>query len=164
VPPRTRSAQARLPRRVDYGRCRGRTGSDPVESPSSSSAEATGSELASSKAWARPGGNLTGVSTDPDEHVASKRLQLFREMIPGLSRVMVLGSEQRKTRSASSWPGLKARAAACNSHIYATTSSESARRRSQEGACLSRGKAQEREPGSVSYAAVSRTSSSPSNS
>jgi putative tryptophan/tyrosine transport system substrate-binding protein len=46
------------------------------------------------KSLARPGGNLTGVSTDPDEHVASKRLQLFGEMIPGLSRVMVLGSEQ----------------------------------------------------------------------
>ena len=46
------------------------------------------------KSLARPGGNLTGVSTDPDEHVASKRLQLFREMAPGLSRVMVLGSEQ----------------------------------------------------------------------
>ena len=36
------------------------------------------------KSLARPGGNLTGVSTDPDEHVASKRLQLFREMAPGL--------------------------------------------------------------------------------
>ena len=46
------------------------------------------------KSLARPGGNLTGVSTDPDEHVASKRLQLFGEMIPGLSRVIVLASEQ----------------------------------------------------------------------
>lgn len=37
--------------------------------------------------FARPGGNMTGV-TDLDLELDSKRLEIFKEMIPGLKRVM----------------------------------------------------------------------------
>jgi len=40
---------------------------------------------------ARPGGNITGLSTLAPERSA-KRLELLKEMIPGLSRVAVLGT------------------------------------------------------------------------
>lgn len=39
------------------------------------------------KSYARPGGNLTGV-TDLAHQLGPKRLELFREMIPGLQRVL----------------------------------------------------------------------------
>ena len=38
--------------------------------------------------YARPGGNITGV-TDLDMVLSAKRLQLFKELIPGLKRVLV---------------------------------------------------------------------------
>ena len=54
---------------------------------------------------ARPGGNVTGVSGDSDEQMTSKRLQLLKEMIPGLSRVMVLVPEQDSVRL--DWAGIE---------------------------------------------------------
>jgi putative ABC transport system substrate-binding protein len=39
------------------------------------------------KSFARPGGNITGV-TDLDLELDSKRLEIFKEMIPGLMRVL----------------------------------------------------------------------------
>jgi ABC-type uncharacterized transport system substrate-binding protein len=39
------------------------------------------------QSFARPGGNITGV-TDRDLELATKRLEIFKEMIPGLKRVM----------------------------------------------------------------------------
>ncbi len=39
------------------------------------------------KSFAHPGGNITGV-TDLDLELDSKRLEIFKEMIPGLSRVL----------------------------------------------------------------------------
>ncbi len=40
---------------------------------------------------ARPGGNVTGLS-NMDAEIGGKRLQLFKELVPNLSRVGVLGS------------------------------------------------------------------------
>lgn len=39
------------------------------------------------QSFARPGGNITGV-TDLDIELSSKRLEIFKEMIPGLKRVL----------------------------------------------------------------------------
>ena len=39
---------------------------------------------------ARPGGNITGLTTLPE--LSGKRLELLKEIIPRLSRVAVLGS------------------------------------------------------------------------
>jgi putative ABC transport system substrate-binding protein len=39
------------------------------------------------KSYARPGGNITGV-TDLNMDVSSKRLELFKELLPGLKRVL----------------------------------------------------------------------------
>jgi putative ABC transport system substrate-binding protein len=39
------------------------------------------------KSFARPGGNITGV-TDLDLELDSKRLEIFKEMIPGIARVL----------------------------------------------------------------------------
>ena len=39
---------------------------------------------------ARPGGNLTGVATAPPELLRGKQLELLKEAIPGISRVVVL--------------------------------------------------------------------------
>jgi ABC-type uncharacterized transport system substrate-binding protein len=44
---------------------------------------------------ARPGGNLTGLTIGQPEVVAEKRLQLLKEAIPGLSRVVVLWDVSR---------------------------------------------------------------------
>ncbi len=46
-------------------------------------------ELGLIASYARPGGNVTGVA-DLDLEVSGKRLQLFKELIPGLDRVMFL--------------------------------------------------------------------------
>jgi putative ABC transport system substrate-binding protein len=40
---------------------------------------------------ARPGGNITGITLYADE-LSSKRLEIFKEMVPGIERVAVLGS------------------------------------------------------------------------
>jgi putative ABC transport system substrate-binding protein len=54
-------------------------------------AEAVGDpvELGLVKSFAKPGGNFTGV-TDLDLDLNPKRLEIFKEMIPGLKRVMFL--------------------------------------------------------------------------
>jgi putative tryptophan/tyrosine transport system substrate-binding protein len=39
---------------------------------------------------AQPGGNVTGATTTPGEGLAAKRLQLLKEIRPGLARVAVL--------------------------------------------------------------------------
>jgi putative tryptophan/tyrosine transport system substrate-binding protein len=41
---------------------------------------------------ARPGGNVTGVTLDPGIEIAGKQLQLFKEVVPRISRVAVLGA------------------------------------------------------------------------
>ena len=49
------------------------------------------------KSIARPGGNITGLSNFGRD-VAGKRLQLLRELVPGLSRVaLLINSDQRTT-------------------------------------------------------------------
>jgi putative ABC transport system substrate-binding protein len=46
--------------------------------------------LGYAKTLARPGGNVTGVFLDLPE-LSAKQLQLFREIVPGLSRVALVG-------------------------------------------------------------------------
>jgi putative tryptophan/tyrosine transport system substrate-binding protein len=41
---------------------------------------------------ARPGGNVTGVTLDPGFEIAGKQLELFKEAVPRMSRVAVLGA------------------------------------------------------------------------
>jgi len=41
---------------------------------------------------ARPGGNMTGVTSEASSETYAKRLQLLKEIVPGLSRVAVLHS------------------------------------------------------------------------
>lgn len=43
---------------------------------------------------ARPGGNVTGLSTLAPE-LAGKRLELLREVVPGLARLAAIGSSTR---------------------------------------------------------------------
>jgi putative ABC transport system substrate-binding protein len=42
---------------------------------------------------ARPGGNMTGVAFEAASETYAKRLQLLKEILPGLSRVGVIGAE-----------------------------------------------------------------------
>jgi putative tryptophan/tyrosine transport system substrate-binding protein len=46
-------------------------------------------ELGLVRSLARPGGNLTGIAS-LDVEVAPKRLEIFRELVPGLKRVLVV--------------------------------------------------------------------------
>jgi putative ABC transport system substrate-binding protein len=41
---------------------------------------------------ARPGGNLTGVTVDPGFEIAGKQLELFKDAVPRISRVAVVGA------------------------------------------------------------------------
>jgi ABC-type uncharacterized transport system substrate-binding protein len=43
---------------------------------------------------ARPGGNITGVSIDPGLELWEKRLQLFREVVPTISKLGILGVQK----------------------------------------------------------------------
>jgi len=45
---------------------------------------------------ARPGGNITGLTTLVGPEVEAKRLELLRAMLPGVSRVAYLGSKEDK--------------------------------------------------------------------
>jgi putative ABC transport system substrate-binding protein len=75
-------------------------------------ADPVGSGLVSS--LARPGGNVTGLSILP-EGLAAKRIQLIREILPGISRVVVLFNADNpgsalvsaETERASSQVGLR---------------------------------------------------------
>jgi putative ABC transport system substrate-binding protein len=40
--------------------------------------------------YARPGGNITGLASDPTPEVLAKDLELFRELVPGARRVALL--------------------------------------------------------------------------
>jgi putative ABC transport system substrate-binding protein len=44
------------------------------------------------KSLAKPGGNMTGVTFEAAEQTYAKRLQLLTEIMPGLSRVAILGA------------------------------------------------------------------------
>jgi ABC-type uncharacterized transport system substrate-binding protein len=46
---------------------------------------------------ARPGGNLTGVATAPPELLRGKQLELLKEAVPGISRVLVLWDTSANT-------------------------------------------------------------------
>jgi putative ABC transport system substrate-binding protein len=54
------------------------------------SVDPVGAGLAAS--LARPGGNVTGLTTSAGTSIAGKRLQLLKEIVPGLQRVAVLRS------------------------------------------------------------------------
>ena len=43
---------------------------------------------------ARPGGNITGLTLDAGPEIVGKRLQLLKELLPGISRVALLGFEE----------------------------------------------------------------------
>jgi ABC-type uncharacterized transport system substrate-binding protein len=43
---------------------------------------------------ARPGGNITGVSIDAGSEILGKRLELFREVVPKISKLAILGLRQ----------------------------------------------------------------------
>jgi putative tryptophan/tyrosine transport system substrate-binding protein len=49
---------------------------------------------------ARPGGNLTGVSVDPGLEIWGKRFQLFREVVPTISKVGILALRQNPEHAA----------------------------------------------------------------
>lgn len=43
-----------------------------------------------SRSLARPGGNITGFTVDVGPDIDAKRLELFKEMVPGITRLAVL--------------------------------------------------------------------------
>ena len=64
---------------------------------------ATGGDVVGDKlvaSVARPGGNVTGVNSLTSELVA-KRLELLKELIPGLSRVAILRDVDNRARPCS---------------------------------------------------------------
>jgi putative ABC transport system substrate-binding protein len=67
---------------------------------------------------ARPGGNVTGVSSQASDS-AGKRLELLREMVPGLRRFAVLAN------LASSFPALELEEIRAASHTLGSRSSRS---------------------------------------
>ena len=50
-------------------------------------------ELGLVQSLARPGGNVTGLSVDTGPEIEAKRLELLREVAPGISRVAFVGSK-----------------------------------------------------------------------
>ena len=48
------------------------------------------------QSFARPGGNITGLTLAVGPEIEAKRLELLREMLPGVSRVAYLGSKEDK--------------------------------------------------------------------
>jgi putative ABC transport system substrate-binding protein len=56
---------------------------------------------------ARPGGNLTGVSTDPGPEIWGKRFQLLREVVPTISKVGILALPGNSDRTAMLWTAEK---------------------------------------------------------
>ena len=55
----------------------------------------TRSAAASSRSLARPGGNITGLSTLAPE-ISGKQLELLKEIVPRLNRVAVIGTSIRQ--------------------------------------------------------------------
>jgi putative tryptophan/tyrosine transport system substrate-binding protein len=72
-----------------------------------SSADAVGQGLVAS--LARPGGNVTGLTTISPE-TSQKRLEVLREMFPKLSRVGVLWCGDRNPATQQQWIETKAAA------------------------------------------------------
>jgi putative ABC transport system substrate-binding protein len=69
---------------------------------------------------ARPGGNVTGLSTGASRELNAKRLQLLKEAVPGLSRVAVLrGTPSTGTPLLS--PEIEAAARALRLTLFAVT-------------------------------------------
>jgi putative ABC transport system substrate-binding protein len=70
---------------------------------------AVGTEVIQSgfvQSLARPGGNMTGITWDVGEELVSKRFELFKEMVPRMSRVAVFweppyGQQYRATTDAT---------------------------------------------------------------
>src|SRR5205814_229566 len=54
--------------------------------------------------FARPGGNLTGVTIGPPELVLEKRLQLLKEALPAVSRVAVVWDVNRSAETSRTAP------------------------------------------------------------
>jgi putative tryptophan/tyrosine transport system substrate-binding protein len=59
---------------------------------------------------ARPGGNLTGFTVGQPEVTSEKRLQLFKEALPALVRLVVLWDVNRSTESGTAFPTMTAAA------------------------------------------------------
>jgi ABC-type uncharacterized transport system substrate-binding protein len=81
-------------------------------------ADAVGDGLVAS--LSRPGGNLTGLSTLAPE-LSGKRLELIKDMLPGISRVAVLANRDFQGYSAQIErlnPPRKDWACSCNSRKY----------------------------------------------
>jgi putative tryptophan/tyrosine transport system substrate-binding protein len=51
-------------------------------------------QLGLAASMARPGGNITGVSVDAGLELWEKRLQLFREVVPAISKLAILGVQK----------------------------------------------------------------------
>jgi putative ABC transport system substrate-binding protein len=45
---------------------------------------------------ARPGGNITGLTLEVGPEIEAKRLEMLREMLPGVSRIAYLGNKENK--------------------------------------------------------------------
>jgi putative ABC transport system substrate-binding protein len=60
---------------------------------------------------ARPGGNLTGLTIGQPEVISEKRLQLTKEALPALTRLMVLWDVNRSTDASGAVTGRMAAAA-----------------------------------------------------
>lgn len=48
------------------------------------------------KTLARPGGNVTGLTSDVGAEVITKRLELFRESVPGIARLAILSEPPQR--------------------------------------------------------------------
>ena len=59
---------------------------------------------------ARPGGNITGLTSLVGPEIEAKRLQLVKEMLPGVSRVAYLGSREDKNWESPSGKSVRAAA------------------------------------------------------
>ena len=90
--------------------------------------------LGYAKTLARPGGNVTGVFLDLPE-LSAKQLQLFREIVPGLSRVALVGdsignaAQLRVTERAADTLGVKFQTFEGRTAAELDTAMEAARRK-----------------------------------
>lgn len=66
---------------------------------------------------ARPGGNVTGLTWDVDTEQATKRLQLFKEMVPSMSRIALIWDPTLLGVSAY-WPHVNAASKALGIETY----------------------------------------------
>ena len=48
------------------------------------------------QSFAHPGGNITGLTTNPGPEIEGKRLELLKAMLPGVSRIAYLSSRESK--------------------------------------------------------------------